>query len=60
MNLLEHYIKEIKSELEIAQFDKVYIKARLIVECYGVVNETTEIFTEEEWEKVKAQGYYMA
>jgi hypothetical protein len=30
------------------------------VACYGVVEEKTELFRYEDWQKIKAQGYYMA
>ena len=60
MNLLEHYIKKIISEREVEMFGKPYVRAKLIVNCYGVINETVEEFPKDEWEKVKAQGYYMA
>ena len=60
MNLLEHYIKEILSEEQVQKYGKNWAKVRLIVDCYGVVEETTELFLYEDWQKVKGQGYYMA
>lgn len=60
MNLLEHYIEEILSEDYVQKYSKNWAKVRLIVDCYGVVEEKTEIFPYEKWQKVKEQGYYMA
>lgn len=60
MNLLEHYIKEILSEEQVQKYGKNWAKVRLIVDCYGVVEEKTELFRYEDWQKIKAQGYYMA
>lgn len=60
MNLLEHYIKEVISEDFVQKYGKNWAEVGLIVNCYGVVEETTELFLYEDWQKVKAQGYYMA
>ena len=60
MNLLEHYIEEILSEEQVQKYGRNWVKVRLIVDCYGVVEEKTEIFPYEKWQKVKEQGYYMA
>lgn len=60
MNLLEHYIKEILSEEQVQMYGKNWAKVRLIVNCYGVVEETTQLFLYEDWQKIKEQGYYMA
>lgn len=60
MNLLEHYIKEILSEDFVQKYGKNWAKVRLVVDCYGVIEETTQLFLYEDWQKVKGQGYYMA
>lgn len=60
MNLLEHYIKEILSEDFEQKYGKIWAKVKLTVDCYGVVEETTQLFLYDDWQKVKGQGYYMA
>ena len=60
MNLLEHYVKEIISEENVRKYDEDWVKVRLIINCYGVTEEKTELFLPVAWEKIKAQGYYMA
>ena len=60
MNLLEHYIKEILSEEQVQKYGKNWAKVRLVVNCYGVVEETIQLFLYDDWQKIKAQGYYMA
>lgn len=60
MNLLEHYIKEIKNTKTKTVDENEYIIAIMIVNCYGVVEETTSIFTPAKWEEAKKRGYYLA
>lgn len=60
MNLLEHCIKKIISEQEVEMYGKPYVVAKLVIDCYGVIEKTVKELPKEEWEKVKAQGYYMA
>ena len=60
MNLLEHYIKEILSEEQVQMYGENWARVKLIVNCYGVVEEKTEVFLYDDWQKIKAQGYYMA
>ena len=60
MNLLEHYIEDILSEEQVQKYGKNWAKVRLVVNCYGVFEEKTELFRYEDWQKIKAQGYYMA
>ena len=69
MNLLEHHIKEIYSEVDIT--DK-YIKRtgrvpkermleiNLKINCYGKISDKKIIMSESEWESVKDVGYYLA
>lgn len=63
MNLLEHYIEPdykvepcIPSPIKGVNFVKVTGK----VNCYGNIQEITNIWSVNEWEKIKKQGYYMA
>ena len=60
MNLLEHYIKEVIDEDYVQKYGKNWAKVKLIVDCYGVTEETTQLFLYDDWQKVKRQGYYMA
>jgi hypothetical protein len=51
MNLLEHYIINIISEeKKISQHSTEYINAKMIVDCYGVVEQTEHLFLPSEWE----------
>ena len=61
MNLLEHYIKEVIKVTECkTEKGTKYLKVNMVCDCYGVVEEKTELFLYEDWQKVKGQGYYMA
>ncbi len=61
MNLLEHYInKVINEEKCISPQGNEYIKATMLVDCYGIKEQTEKLFLPSEWEKAKEQGYYMA
>lgn len=61
MNLLEHYIEKIiNEEKRISPQGTEYIKATMLVDCYGVKEQTEELFLPIEWEQAKAQGYYLA
>lgn len=60
MNLLEHYIREILSEEVELKYGKNWVKARMIVDCYGVEEETTQLFLYDDWLQVKGKGYYLA
>lgn len=60
MNVLEHYIKEIINETTICHFDTpVGIIARILVDCYGRVEEKEVCMTPQEWEEAKEKGYYL-
>lgn len=65
MNLLEHYIKEIKSvepcnEDWVKEFpDRKLLTIKVIVECYGVVEERKTVESESGWENIKKLGYFM-
>jgi hypothetical protein len=62
-NLLEHYIKEIKSIEEVPHEDwmnQKYLNVTLVANCYGDEREYKRWFGAEEWEKVKEQGHFMS
>lgn len=69
MNLLEHYIKEIYSVEDITEeFKKKVgrnpvdsmVAVKMRINCYGVEEDTEEIFRVPQWEEIKKQGYYLA
>lgn len=61
MNLLEHYIEEvIKETKRKTQRGTDLVEVEMIVDCYGVIEQTTHIFLSGEWEKAKKDGYYLA
>ena len=62
MNLLEHYILSIESENLIRNpyNGEKYYRIKAIVDCHGHYEVTNQLFTVEEWERIKKQGYYMA
>lgn len=64
MNLLEHYIEKVINVTEYIPktipTDKKWIEVKMLVNCYGTIEETTQLMPVDEWEKVKKQGYYMA
>jgi hypothetical protein len=61
MNLLEHYIEEIIRETKRkTQYGTDIIEVEMIIDCYGIKEQTTHIFLPDEWEQAKKNGYYMA
>lgn len=64
LNLLEHYIEpEYKAEMISAKespIGKPMIRFEGNVNCYGIIEHVTKMFFEDEWEKAKKNGYYMA
>jgi hypothetical protein len=63
-NLLEHYIEVIHSVQPYerdwtAQFGK-FVEVDLTNNCYGRSQRTTQVWNINDWERIKAQGYYMA
>lgn len=67
MNVLEHYIVKIISEELIENpfysyiiDDKMTYKVRLVTDCYGVEETTTQYFNIKQWEDIKERGYYLA
>ena len=63
MNLLEIYIKHIYSEKEVHPvFDGKTIDIVLVdmdTDCYGSKMRMVRDFLKEDWEKAKAQGFWM-
>lgn len=69
MNLLEHYIKEVYSEKDITkEFEEKVgrkpvdpmVEVKMRVDCYGRVEDTTQIFFLPKWQEAQQKGYYMA
>ncbi len=67
MNVLEHRIvKIISGELIENPFhcyltdDEMIYKVRLVTNCYGVEETTTQYFNIKQWEDIKERGYYLA
>lgn len=63
MNLLEHYIEKIISVEPFnppTQSEWEWVTVKMLVNCYGSVVETEMLLPVDDWEKIKAQGYYMA
>ena len=65
MNLLEHYIKEIKSiepctEEWVKDFpDRKLLAIKVVAECYGIVKEYETVENEKDWNIIKERGYFM-
>lgn len=74
MNLLEHYIEKIISVVDVTKEWEEYMKEsdpnfvetdpmleiKMIVNCYGSIQETKQWFHKTVWDKIQEQGYYMA
>ena len=61
MNLLEHYIDEVISEEErVSPQGTKYVEVTMLIDCYGVKEQTKHIFLPSEWEKAKKDGYYLS
>ena len=60
MNILEHYIGEIFSVEPFVMRGTAMVKVDLSTNCYGNVRRQTEVFTADEWDRAKEQGYFMA
>lgn len=61
MNLLEHYIKEVIKETNRKTHRGTdIVEVEMIINCYGVKEQTTHIFLPSEWEQAKKDGYYLA
>lgn len=69
MNLLEHYIKEIHSIIDITDRfikhcgykpDESLLEIDLTYDCYGSVKREKVTFWKSNFEEVKKRGYFMA
>lgn len=73
MNLLEHYIEKVISVVDVTkEWEKCMqeedpnfvetdhmLEIKMIVNCYGSIQETTQWFHKTVWDKIQEQGYYM-
>ena len=68
MNLLENYIKEVHSIINVSNHFKKYdwydgepmYEVVMTVDCWGNVKRYTHIFRKSEWEEAQKLGYFMA
>lgn len=69
MNLLEHYVEEVKEVTDItADFKKKsgytpkepLYEITMEIDCMGKKERVTEQFFETEWKTIKERGYYLA
>lgn len=60
MNLVEHYILKIISEKKIILNNKEFILAKIKSDSYGTVEVQEVLETEDRFNKIKKQGYYLA
>lgn len=74
MNLLEHYIKKVISVVDVTKKWEKYmqekdpnfvetdpmLEIKMLVNCYGNIEETIKRLHKSEWDKIQKQGYYIA
>lgn len=60
MNLVEHYILEIISKKKIILNNKEFILAKIKSDAYGKIEIQEVLETEDGFDKIKKQGYYLA
>ena len=67
MNLIENYIqpgfqirKLSRQEVPFEYDGKGFVSFDGLVDCYGNIRKVHKMFSIEQWEKVKKQGYYLA
>lgn len=74
MNLLEHYIEKVISVVDVTkEWEKCMqeedqnfvetnpmLEVKMLVNCYGNIEETIKRLHRSEWDKIQEQGYYMA
>ena len=57
MNLLEHYIIEVKSIIELSND---YIEVEVFCDCWGNKRVYKHVTTRENWIREVRQGYFLA
>lgn len=63
MNLLEHYIIEVKNIKVLQQPEYTtdeYLEVELLYDCWGNKRIVKHITTREDWERDLKRGYYLA
>lgn len=69
MNLLKHYIKKVHSVEDVTgEYESVVgrkleqhaLKVDMTIDCYGIVERTTQYFLKSDWEDAKDKGFYVA
>lgn len=65
MNLLEHYIKEVHSVMDVTNrlaypASEPMYAVDLTYDCYGAIERKTKHFYKSEWEEAQKKGYFMA
>ena len=63
MNLLEHYIIEVKSITELQMPEHIkepYIEVEVLCDCWGSKRTYTHVTTRASWEREMNQGYFLA
>lgn len=56
MNILEHYIVEVHSEVDV---EDGVVEVDFTDNCYGAKNRRQRRYPKQMWEDIKARGYYM-
>ena len=59
MNLLEHFIKEIIKEEKVYKGGKNYYHVVATVVCWGAKEQIDKVFPADEWDRIKACGYFV-
>lgn len=59
MNLIEHYIVEVHSEISLLTIQN-FIEVDLTYDCYGSIKRNLFMFTIDEWKEAKERGYFLA
>ena len=59
MNLLEHYIIEVKEIIELNTFPPM-VEIKALCDCWGDTRIYNHITTRENWERELRQGYFLA
>lgn len=57
MNLLEHYIIEVK---RVTEFNDEWVEVEVLCNCWGDERVLTHFATKTSWQRELEQGYFMA